>query len=56
MFQFKLDTSKFKKAVNTCPECDGLGQTVETSTVFVGKKTISLGSGCPTCKGLGRCR
>lgn len=56
MFQFKIDTSKFKKAVEVCPECKGLGQTTETATVFMDSKTKSLGSGCPICKGLGKRR
>jgi DnaJ-class molecular chaperone len=54
MFQFKIDTRNFKKSVDACPDCKGLGQTGETSTVFADGKTKALGSGCPTCKGLGK--
>ena len=54
MFEFKLDTSKFKVAVNVCQECRGWGTTSETAAVRVNKVTKKLGSGCPKCRGTGR--
>lgn len=51
MYKYVIDSSKFKKAVRVCPECNGLGQTRETETIFANGKTTQIGSGCPKCKG-----
>lgn len=48
----------YNASTRTCPVCKGKGYTRATSTKIVrtsaGLKTVELGSGCPTCYGVGK--
>lgn len=44
----------YKQPVNICPRCDGKGYTRKTAPVIRDKVTLALGSGCPSCRGMGR--
>jgi DnaJ-class molecular chaperone len=47
-------TYPIKARSDTCGTCLGRGYTRDTAPYFKDGKTIKLGSGCPTCKGVGR--